>query len=207
MSDVGRATQPPLRPIRRVDGYLPIEDHGLVGDGPRMRSGRPRHRHHVDVRPSVRLATAPVGPVRRRAGWGAEAGYSFLLTRGRDWRRRLRAGSASSCARSVCWPATWSCTPSVQVRGGAAMGSAGGGLRLRPRAGPDRDVYLLADPRPARSSASVDRPRRRHRHRHPARDRGMDTASRRSGVVMGRCASQRGQQRCRRSPRPRPPAC
>ena len=23
----------PLRPVRLVDGYLPIEDHGLIGDG------------------------------------------------------------------------------------------------------------------------------------------------------------------------------
>src|SRR3954447_13426130 len=24
---------PPFRPLHRIDGYLPIEDHGLIGDG------------------------------------------------------------------------------------------------------------------------------------------------------------------------------
>ena len=33
MREVDRAVKMPLRPLRRTDGYLPIEDHGLVGDG------------------------------------------------------------------------------------------------------------------------------------------------------------------------------
>lgn len=38
MIDSPAQNEVPFRPLRRVDGYLPLEDHGLIGDGTTNRS-------------------------------------------------------------------------------------------------------------------------------------------------------------------------